>query len=115
FKCIAGGRAMTMRIRLVLLALALAGLPARAADAPAYLAAGYKALFTCSATFLAHRTAEQIKEFELTGIYRDFEPAMAKLPAAQVDMKAETVRVTYDEAQPPRIAKRNGSLGCVLL
>ena len=101
--------------RVMLIGLMLSALPARAADAPAYLAAGYKALFTCSATFLARRSAEQIKEFELTGIYRDFEPAMEKLPAAQVDMKANSVSVAYDDAQQPRIARLNGDLGCVLL
>jgi CubicO group peptidase (beta-lactamase class C family) len=93
----------------------LAALPARAAEAPAYLVAGYKALFTCSATFLARRTPQQIAEFELSGIQRDFEPAMAKLPPAQVDFTAGTVSVVFDAAQPPRIAKLHAPLGCSLL
>ena len=84
-----------MRVRALLIALVFATLPARAADAPVYLVAGYKALFTCSATFLAHRSPEQIKEFEFTGIYSDYAPAVAKLPPAQVDMKANTVSVAY--------------------
>lgn len=104
-----------MRLRIFSIALAFAVTPAWAADAPAYQVAGYKALFTCSATFLAHRTAEQIQEYELTGIYRDFEPVMANLPAAQVDMENSTVSVAYDNAQPPRVARLNGNLGCVLL
>ena len=106
---------LKMRVPAVLVAVALLSTNAAAADAPGYLVAGYKALFTCSATFLAHRTPEQIKEFELTGIYGDYAPVMAKLPAAQVDMKANTVSVAYDDAQPPRIAKLNGALGCALL
>lgn len=104
-----------MRMRLALIALVFAASSARAADAPAYLVAGYKALFTCSSTFLAQRTPEQIKEFELSGIYGDYAAVMAKVPRAQVDMKANTVTVAYDEAQPPRIAKLNGALGCALL
>ncbi len=102
--------------RLILTAIALAiGVPAGAADAPAYLAAGYKALFTCSATFLANRTPAQIAEFELSGIYRDFEPAMAKLPAAQVDVAAGAVSVIYDAEKPPMIARLHRPLGCSLL
>ena len=106
-----------MRARLFLIGAVLfaTAFPARAADAPAYLVAGYKALFTCSATFLAHRTSAQIQEFELSGIYRDFERVMAKLPAAQIDFKESMASVIYDEAQPPRIAKLNHALGCVLL
>lgn len=104
-----------MRIRALLIALVFSALPARAADEPAYVVAGYKALFTCSSTFLAHRTPEQIKEYEFTGIYSGYAPVMAKLPPAQVDMKANTVSVAYDDAQPPRIAKLNGLLGCALL
>ncbi|MBI1212584.1 MAG: serine hydrolase [Alphaproteobacteria bacterium] len=104
-----------MRVAAIVVGFVLAATLADAADAPAYLVAGYKALFSCSATFLAHRTPEQIKEFELTGIYRDYEPVMEKLPPSQVDMKAGTVSVTYDAGQPARIAKFNGRLGCVLL
>lgn len=108
-------RAITaQRVGAVLIAFAAAS-SVQAADAPTYLVAGYKALFTCSATFLAQRTSEQVKEFELTGIYRDFEPVMEKLPGAQVDMKAHTVSVAYDDAEPPRVARLNGNLGCVLL
>ena len=82
-----------MRSFPILISVALAALPARAADASAQLVAGYKALFTCSATFVAKRTPEQIAEFELTGIYRDYEAAMAKLPVAQVDVAAGSVSV----------------------
>ena len=48
---------------LIISALALANLAHAASaadDAPLYLAAGYKALFTCSATFLSNRSADQI-------------------------------------------------------
>ena len=106
---------MRTRLLLIMTAIAFASGPGRAADAPAYLAAGYKALFTCSATFLAHRTPEQIAEFELAGIYRDFEPTMVKLPSPEVDIAASSVSVTYDAAQPPRIARLHAPLGCTLL
>lgn len=106
---------MRPRLLLIVTAFAFANGLAHAADAPAQLVAGYKALFTCSATFLAHRTPEQIAEFELTGIYRDFEAAMAKLPTPQVDIAASTVSMTYDAAQPPRIARFHEPLGCTLL
>jgi len=91
---------------------ALAG---AAGDAPPFLAAGYKALFTCSATFLADRTPEQIARNQLTGIYGDYETPMAALPDARIDRDAATVSVSYDEAMPPRIARYRRSLGCTLL
>lgn len=88
---------------------------AAAEDAPAYLVAGYKALFTCSATFLAKRSMEQIARNELTGIYPEYEPAMRKLQLPQIDRLRGWVSVTYDQFMPPRAALYRGTLGCVLL
>ena len=106
---------MRARVLMILTVFVFATSVANTADAPAYLAAGYKALFTCSATFLANRTPAQIAEFELSGIYRDFEPAMAKLPTAQVDVAAGAVSVTYDADKPPMVARLHRPLGCSLL
>lgn len=103
---------------LIIAALALACV-ARAAsaadDAPAYLAAGYKALFTCSAAFLSNRSAEQIARNDLTDIYADYTAPMRKLAAAQVDRRRGWVSVAYDPLMPPRMAFYRGTLGCVLL
>jgi CubicO group peptidase (beta-lactamase class C family) len=85
------------------------------ADAPLGLAAGYKALFTCSATFLANRSSEQIARNELAGIYADYVAPMAKLPAAQIDRRHGWVSVGYDQLMPPRVAFYRKTLGCVLL
>jgi hypothetical protein len=43
------------------------------------LAAGYKAMFTCSATFTGGKTAEQINQDELDNIYPDFAGGMAAI------------------------------------
>lgn len=90
---------------------------AYAADevAPLWLVAGYKALFTCSATFLADRNAKQIERNELTEIYPDYESQMVKLPQAFIERRRGWVSVTYDQAMPPRVAFYRGTLGCVLL
>lgn len=83
-------------------------------EASPYLAAGYKALFTCSATFLASRNADQIARQDLTGIYADYVAPMKKLPPAAIDRRRGWVSVTYDPFMPPRIAQYRGTLGCVL-
>jgi CubicO group peptidase (beta-lactamase class C family) len=89
---------------------------AHAADeAPLYLAAGYKALFTCSATFLGQRTAAQIERNDLTGVYADYAGPIARLPFAQVERRRGWVSVSYDQFMPPRAAVYRGTLGCVLL
>jgi CubicO group peptidase (beta-lactamase class C family) len=88
---------------------------AAAQTAPAYLVAGYRALFTCSATFLADRTAEQIERNDLTGIYRDYEERMAAQPAAVIDREKGVVSARWSESAPPRVARHNAPLGCTLL
>jgi len=102
---------------LIIAALALASLAraASAADAPVHLVAGYKALFTCSATFLSSRSTDQIARNELTGIYPEYTAPMKKLAAAQIDRRRGWVSVTYDPQMPPRMAFYRGTLGCVLL
>lgn len=102
---------------LVIAVLAVAGLAhaASAADAPAHLAAGYKALFTCSATFLANRTPEHIARYDLNGIYADYVEPLKKLAAAQIDRRRGWVSVPYDPQMLPRTAIYRGTLGCVLL
>lgn len=109
---------MTRGVRtLVALALVLGGglAPAAAQKAPARLVAGYQALFTCSAAFLAGRTAEQIARNDLTGIYRDYEEVRAALPAAQIDREKRIVSVAWSDSEPPRIARLHEPLGCTLL
>jgi CubicO group peptidase (beta-lactamase class C family) len=100
---------------ITLLLTALLHLPASAADGAAYLAAGYKALFTCSATFLAQRTPAQIARDQLTGIYADFEAPLHALPEAGIDTAQAAVSVQYDSGLPPRIARFRKSMGCTLL
>src|SRR5262245_64052033 len=87
-----------------LLALMSAAPAARAADAPDYLAAGYKALFTCSATFLADRSPEQIARNEFVGVYPDYVTPIQKLPVAQIERRHGWGSVMYDALMPPRIA-----------
>ena len=103
-----------MRVLSTLL-LVIAALGAAADEAPARLAAGYKALFACSATFLAGRSSEQIARNDLSGIYRDYEAAMAALPDARIDLARKSVSVDWSESAPPRIARFREPLGCTIL
>ncbi len=79
------------------------------------LAAGYKAMFTCSAIFNGGKTLEQVENHELDHIYTDYELAMALLPDAVIDKKTDSVSVAYGESMPPRISKWRRSVGCVSL
>lgn len=78
-------------------------------------AAGYKAQFTCSATFNARKSVEQIAAQELTNIYPDYGPAMAMLPDAKIDRRRKTVSVSYAEDMSPRVAVWRPNLGCASL
>ncbi|MAD03657.1 MAG: hypothetical protein CMK65_08570 [Pseudoalteromonas sp.] len=74
-------------------------------------AAGYVANFTCSATFNADKTTEQIVTDELTGIY----PLIAdtvKTLQANIDTKYRRVTVDYDKDKQ-RISVWRPRLGCV--
>lgn len=79
------------------------------------LAAGYKAMFTCSATFNGEKTPEQIAEDELDNIYGDYEAAMAQVPDAEIDAAKKTVSVSFAEDMPPRLSVWREHLGCTAL
>ena len=66
------------------------------------LAAGYKAMFTCSAVFNGGKTAEQIAADELDNIYGDYAPAMEAIGAPEVDGISKIVSVSYNKNTPPR-------------
>jgi len=102
-----------------LIAGVLAAAPAAAVDKTeatvrAY-AAGYKAHFTCSATFNGNMRLEQIEAHELTGIDPLVADIVLELPPAEIDREANTVSVRYDDAMPPRISLWRPHLGCVQL
>ena len=78
-------------------------------------AAGYKAAFTCSATFNGGKTPEQIKAHELTGIYPLVQDIVNALPAAAIDGDGKTVSVTYSDTMPPRVSAWRSGIGCVQL
>ena len=102
-----------------LLAALISGIAATAQDTPTHhqlsLAAGYKAAFTCSATFNAGRTLDQITSGELARIYPDYRETLASLPDAVIDAEAKTVSVAFAEDLPPRIAAWRPHLGCAQL
>lgn len=78
-------------------------------------AAGYKAHFTCSATFNGHKSYEQIEAHELTGIYPLVADIVAELPDPMIDREAKRVSVTYSDSMPPRISAWRPHLGCAQL
>ncbi len=77
-------------------------------------AAGYKASFTCSATFNAAKAPDQIEADEFYGIY----PLVAEIVPtlnAVVDTANKRVSVDYLDGMPPRISQWRPHLGCVQL
>lgn len=96
-------------------ALIATPLAAQQAKAPSpytlAIAAGYKAAITCSATFIGGRTEAQIAALELTGIYPEYETAVAALPA-RIDAAKGVVSVAFDPALPPRRAVYHPGTGC---
>ena len=87
-------------------------------DTPAMraaLAAGYKAAFTCSATYNAGQSMAEIEANELSGIYPDYREPMAAVSAPVIDDETKTVSVSYLRSMPPRIAAWRPGLGCVQL
>lgn len=101
----------------VLAGLATAHLPASAQENEATVmayAAGYKAAFTCSATFNAKKDLDAIAEHELTGIYGLVQEEVTKLEAV-IDHANKNVQVTYSDVMPPRIAQWRPHMGCVQL
>lgn len=79
------------------------------------LAAGYKALATCSATFTADQTRAVIEANELDGIYPSYRPLMAEVSDANINERQRFVSVRFDRALRPRIAAWRAGLGCSLL
>jgi len=79
------------------------------------LAAGYKTMFTCSATFNGDKTPEQIAEDELSNIYGDYKAAMAATPTAVINTAEKYVSVSFAEDMPPRISAWRPHLGCTAL
>ncbi|MEW9799294.1 serine hydrolase domain-containing protein [Alteromonas sp. CYL-A6] len=75
-------------------------------------AAGYVANFTCSATFNGGKTAGQIREDELTGIYPLIADRVSTL-RADVDTDNKRVVVAYDNGKHQRISVWRPRLGCV--
>lgn len=104
---------MGMFARIVSLLALIGAVPVVAApDARALaLAAGYKAAFLCSGVFNAGQSETQVTADDLTGIYREYQPHIADLPAV-VDRSAHSVSVSFDARLPPRIAMWRPLLGC---
>ena len=112
-----------MKFKRSVIAGALAGVIAAVSNAAAQdadpgllsLVAGYKAAFTCSATFNAGRPLEQIAGDELTRIYSGYVEPLASLPDAVIDEDKKTVSVTFAEGFAPRVAVWRPYLGCAQL
>ena len=103
-------------MKLLIAALLLAA-PALAAEPTPHtraLAAGYKAAFLCSGLFNAGQTEAQVATDDLRGIYPEYQPLVAELPAT-IDRAAHSVSVAFDPALPPRIAVWRPLLGCAQL
>ncbi|TWJ10356.1 serine hydrolase domain-containing protein [Altererythrobacter ishigakiensis] len=88
------------------------------------LAAGYKALFLCSAIANAEangatRTPESVHEWELTGIQSPLNEIVKELPyeilRAQEAGTIDQVRVSWADDMPPRLARYQPKFGCDLL
>ncbi|MDJ0920478.1 MAG: serine hydrolase [Henriciella sp.] len=83
--------------------------------AKAAYAAGYKALFTCSATFIADQSQAVINANELDGIYVDYRPFMSNLSDPIINERKKAVSVRFDRSLPPRMAVWRSGMGCALL
>ena len=79
------------------------------------LAAGWKAAFTCSATFNGGLPLETITRNELDGIYPDFREAYAQLPDARIDRARKIVSVQWSQTLPPRYVVWREGFGCTQL
>lgn len=77
--------------------------------------AGYKAAFTCSATFNGGKSFEMIKQDELTGIRVDYRKVYAELPDAKIHKQEKYVSAWYSDVMPPRLAVWRAGLGCTQL
>jgi CubicO group peptidase (beta-lactamase class C family) len=94
--------------------LLLAAPAAAQQNSPPYLralAAGYKASFLCSDIFNAGQSEAQVERDDLQRTYAELVPIMAELKA-NVDRRARTVSVAFDDKLPPRVAAWRPHLGC---
>lgn len=100
----------------LLLALPIAAQPAAAPpDARTLaLAAGWKAAFLCSGTFVAGLDEKTIAETDLVGGYPELMPHVASLPA-RIDRAARLVEVPFLDGLAPRIARYTPGSGCAQL
>ena len=86
------------------------------------LAAGYKALFLCSALANAQRngverTPESVEQWELTGVYSRIQPIMDELEYTVLPDAAgrvALVQVEWADDMPPRFAEGSHDQGCRL-
>ncbi len=112
-------------LALVAGALTLAGCTATPESEVEYdraLAAGYKALFLCSAIATseragATRSEKHIRSWELTGIYPALDPIVRNLPhtivrRAEQNNVLDHVSVDWGEGEVPRIAYHQEGGGC---
>lgn len=102
------------RAFLALLVLSAPAMAAEPSQRTLALTAGYKAAFLCSGIFTAGQTEAQVIADDLTGIYPDYQPHIAALPAV-IDRENRTVSVSFDAKLPPRIAAWRPLLGCAQL
>ncbi|MEM8636463.1 MAG: serine hydrolase, partial [Pseudomonadota bacterium] len=79
------------------------------------LAAGIKAAFTCSATFNAGQSLEEIANNELDGIYTDSVDAFEAVGDAQINTEEFYVSVSWSSTLPPRYAVWRRGFGCTQL
>lgn len=79
------------------------------------LAAGYKALFTCSGYFSAGQSLAEIESNELSGIYVDYRPIMNEVSEPEIVEDEKTVLVEFDGYLHPRAAVYRPGIGCSLL
>lgn len=78
-------------------------------------AAGYKAMFTCSATFNGGKSPAMIKAHELTNIYQSATKAMQHTGEVVINRAEKYVSVFYTDTLPPRISAWRPHLGCTAL
>ena len=79
------------------------------------LAAGYKAMFTCSAIFNGKKTQDQISGDELSNFYSDYLPTMELTGNITVNKADKYISVTFAEDMPPFISAWREHLGCTAL
>lgn len=79
------------------------------------LAAGYKAMFTCSAVFNGGKALDDIQIDELKYIYPSYEPLLDDVDDAVIDRKEKHVSVRFDVDMPPRLSVWREHLGCTAL